>query len=281
MEIENTSTLHQVEFLIEGYLLPLTMGELRVSEKLLLQQGLRKESLSWLTLPSPLYTLAYVCVEPSEETNYFLKAGSYLEFFLLIYSLVSSHPVTARMGVGTTLESIDSLGEKKIGFPSVEKVLSEEKQIDSPLNKPILKAKALFLQLLPERQQIMTCHLGLALTYFYHAIRASQRRLEEVIINSMISAEALLILKNEKIRSSLAKRLPSLIAENEIEKAEISKKIRELYDLRSAIVHGRGKKHSPAEVRLLLKYMSKAINRALTLRSLTKEELLEELDRRF
>lgn len=280
MDSKNTSKLRQVEFLVEGYLLPFTMGELRVSEKLLLQQALRKEDSSWLTPPSPFYTLAYVGVELSDETNYFLKASSYLEFFILIYSLLSGRSVTARMGVGTLLENIDSLGQKKISFPSVEKVHSEEKQFDSPQNKPILKAKDLFLRLLPERHQIMTSYLGLALTFFYHATRASQRSLEEVIINSMISGEALLIAKNERIRSSLARRLSSLIAKNELEKAKISKKMRELYDLRSNIVHGRGKKPSGAEARILLEYMSKAINKALTLRNLTKDELLEKLDRK-
>jgi hypothetical protein len=270
--------LRQVEFLIEGYLLPLTMGELRVSEKLLLHQALRRESASWFTPPNPFYTLAYVCVEKSDEANYFPVAASYLEFFLLIYSLVSGQPVTARMGVGTSLDNIDSLGKKKISFPSVEKVHIEEKRIVSPLNKLILNAKDRFLRLLPDRQQIMASYLGLALTYYYHAVRASQRRLEEVIINLMIASEALLIVKDEKIRSSLARRLSSLIGKNEMEKTEISKKTRELYDLRCDIVHGRGKKPSWNDVTLLLSYVKRAIDSALPLRHFEKKELLEKLD---
>lgn len=272
--------LSQVEFLIEGYLLPLTMVELRVSENLLLHQASPRESPSWLSPSSPHYTLAYVCVDTTENANYHPVAASYLGFFLMVYTLVSGLPVTARMGVGTPLDRTDSLGKNKISFPSVEKIVSaDETQMDNPFNNLILKAKDQFLQLLPDRQQIMSSYLGLALRYYYHAVRASKRWSEGVIINSMIACEALLIVAAEKKRGSLARRLSSLIAEDKTEQTQISKKMRELWDLRCAIVHSGRKRSSLNDAELLLDYARKAIGTALSLRPISKKELAEKLDR--
>ena len=95
----------------------------------------------------------------------------------------------------------------------------------------------------------------------------------------MIAAEALLINKSEKIRESLSRRLSVLIAKNDEERAEISKKMRGLYDLRSAIVHGGGKKPSRIDVQTLACYIRKAIEEGISLRQLSKKQLLDRLDR--
>jgi hypothetical protein len=58
----------------------------------------------------------------------------------------------------------------------------------------------------------------------------------------MIALEALLIKEGDKIRGRLATRVAALIAENEEQRALISQRMRKLYNLRSHIVHGRGKK---------------------------------------
>jgi hypothetical protein len=58
----------------------------------------------------------------------------------------------------------------------------------------------------------------------------------------MIALEALLIKEGDKIRGRLATRVAALIAENEEQRALISQRMRKLYNLRSNIVHGRGKK---------------------------------------
>ena len=270
--------LHQVEFLIEGYLLPPTIGRLRVSTKLILEMVSREGFESSVIDEPAYYTIAYVGVDIPKDTNYFRIAGDYLDFFLLIYSFVSRQPVTTRVGIGTTLDDMRSLGAKRIGFPDFEKinVLGEYK--DNIFSKPILDAKKLFLKLLPDRQKIMKSHLGLALIYYYLAILASRRRLEEVVIHLMIVGEALLITEITKIRKNLSRRLSTLIAENKEEKAEISKKMRKLYELRCGIVHGGGKKPSRNDVKILFNYTGRAIERGLSLRHLSKKELVTKLD---
>ena len=271
--------LHQVEFLIEGDLLPPTIGRLRVSEKLILEPVWRGGSESRLSYEPADYAIAYVGVATPKETNYFPIAVGYLDFFLLIYSLISGEPVTTRVGIGTTLDDISSLGAKRIGFPSFEKihVLGEYK--DDFLSKPILDAKERFLLLLPDRQKIMDSPLGLALTYYYFAVLASRRRLEHAIIDLIIAGEALLCTDTIKIRKNLSRRLSALIAENEMEKTEISKKMRKLYGLRCGIVHGGGKKPSLNDVPILFSYVRRAIERGLSLRHLSKEELVAKLDK--
>ena len=275
----STMMLHQVEFLIEGYLLPPTIGRLRVSEKLILEKVWRGGSESKLSHEPADYAIAYVGVTTPKEANPFPIAGDYLDFFLLIYSLVSGQPVVTTMGIGTTLDDMSNLGAKRIGFPSFEKihVLGEHK--DDFLSKPILDAKRRFLLLQPDRQRIMGSPLGLALTFYYFAVLASRRRLEEAVIHLMIAGEALLCTETRKIRENLSRRLSTLIAENETEKAEISKKMRELYGLRCGIVHGGGKKPSLSDVKILFNYVRRAIECGLSLRHLSKEELVAKLDK--
>lgn len=115
-------TLHQVEFLVEGNLLPLTIGKLCISENLILEKVWR-EGLEFRLSHEPTdYAIAYVGVDTPEKGNPFPAALDNLDFFLLIYSLVSGQPVTRTMGVGTTLDDITSLGSKRVGFSSFEKI---------------------------------------------------------------------------------------------------------------------------------------------------------------
>ena len=269
---------HQVEFLIEGYLLPITVGGLRVSEELILESVCRVGSEHRLSHESADYAIAYVGVTTPKESNPFPAAIGYLDFFLLIYSLVSGQPVTSIVGVGTTLDDMSSLGTKRIGWASFEKINFLDERWDDLFCKPILDAKNLFLQLLPDRQKIMESHLGLALSYYYFAVLASRRRLEEAVINLMIAGEALLINQDENKGENLSRRLSTLIGKDETEKTGISKEMRKLYGLRSSIVHGGGKKPLFKDVKTLFDYVRRAVESGLSLRHLSKKKLLVKLD---
>jgi hypothetical protein len=86
---------------------------------------------------------------------------------------------------------------------------------------------------------------------YYIAVQASQRRFEQSTINLTIALEALLVAKGDKIRGCIANRVAVLISEDEKERNLISKRMKELYDLRSHIVHGRGKEPTRSDTRLL------------------------------
>jgi hypothetical protein len=261
---------HQVEFLIEGPLLPPTIGTLCVSEKLLLESVWRSGVESRLSHEPSSYAIAYVGVATPEGSNYFLDANRYLDLFLLIYAFVSGQSVRSIMGIGTTFDDMSSLGTRRVGWPSFEKLHVVNERIDDEFCKPVLEAKNLFLQLLPERDKVMKGHLGLAFTFYYFAVLASRRRLEEAVTNLTIATEALLITEDEGKRQNLSKRLSTLVAANEDERIDISKKMLKLYDLRSRIVHGGGKRPSSDDVRTLFNYVYRAIERVISLRQLSK-----------
>ena len=264
--------LYQVEFLIKGNLFPLMFGEVRITESLLIEAAysLNPES------NNSNYALGFLATQ--KEGNYFKTAQNQIDFFVIIYSLISSSPLTVKMGVGTPLEDLESLGKKRVGLGNVVKLNFDGVYPKGYLNS-ILKTKDRFIQLLPERQEIMESHLGIALIYYYYALRA--RMLETKIINLMIASEALLITKDTSIRSPISDRFSTLIAENEIDKVVISRRMRELYDLRSDIVHGRRKKSTLKDCLELLNYVQRAIDCALDLRKLSKIELIEKLDKEF
>ena len=92
----------------------------------------------------------------------------------------------------------------------------------------------------------------------------------------IIALEALLIKEGDKIRGHISKRVAALNAEDPKEKTLITKRMKELYDLRSHILHGRGKKPTLKDARELFKYTRKAIQETLSLGILSKEELIKK-----
>ena len=261
---------HQVEFLLEGNLLPMTISELRVSDWFLIEAAYPTSGSNKLE-----YAIAYMATE--EEGNYFKSVIAYMNFFLLIYALVSGQHVTYKTGAGTNLHKLSSLGKKRFTFGNFEKLEVEFTGKDEVWTKPIFKTKELFLKLLPSRKEIMESHVGLALIYYYVAVQASQRRFDQAIINLMITLEALLIKESTKFRKLISNRIAVLIAKDEKERLLISKRIKELYDLRSGIVHGGGKKPTFKNTKQLFGYTRQAIEKTLSLGTYSKEELIKKL----
>jgi hypothetical protein len=185
--------------------------------------------------------------------------------------------VTFKTGIGTELKDRDSLGKNRFTFPDYEKIHVMTSVKEGFWTKPITQTKELFLKLLPKRERIMESHVNLSLIYYYVAVQASQRRLEQSIINLIIALEALLIKEGDKIRGCLATRVAALVAENEEQRTLIAKQMKELYDLRSHIVHGRGKKPSFNDTKQLFNYTRKSLEKTLYLEALSKEELIGKI----
>jgi hypothetical protein len=101
--------LHQVEFLFEGNLLPMTIDEFRVSDRFLLEAVVSKNLSDKLS-----YAIGYFATE--EEEHFFQPAINQVNFFLLLYSLISGQAVTFKTGIGTELKDLDSLGKKDSHF---------------------------------------------------------------------------------------------------------------------------------------------------------------------
>lgn len=263
-------SLKQVEFLIQGYLLPMTMGRLQVSPSFVIEDAIAKKDIEGF------FALAFIGVE--DKPNFFMKARSTMNLFLLLHALTTGQPATHHMGIATPLSTMADLGKNRVTFPSYEKVTHLNEDMKSKLSKPILLTKERFLQLEADVDRILDEHVGLALSYFYYAAQANRRRRFAVVINLAIAAEALFS-KEPPYRGNLKRRLSCFIADSEPEREEIAKKIGKFYRLRGAIVHG-GKKEIPLnDVRPAWGYIQKAIDKALSSKIYTKAELIQEADK--
>lgn len=266
--------MFQVEFLLQGTVLPVTMGEFRVSDNFLLEKGISRNY-------EHECTIAYFGTEKSEKENYFRTAGESVEFFVLVYCFIAGTPVTLREGVGIGIDSLESLGKRRVSFPEVEKLnmVYMGDPLDNPLTKPFLYARKMYLDFLPDRKKIRDSYLGIVLLYYYYAVCASEtRRLDELFIDLMIAAEALLIKQDDSICAPLCNRLAALISIDATERIAICRTMRRLYDIRCGIVHGRGKKPTLVDARQLFVYVRKAIENAFSMWTLSKEEIVEKLD---
>ena len=263
----------QVEFLIQGYLLPMTIGRLQISPSFVIEDATSKKD------SEGFFSLAFVGVE--DEPNFFMKARSRMNLFLLLHALNTGQAATHLMGIATPLSTLADLGKNRFTFPSYEKVIHLNEDMKSELTKPVLLTKERFLQLEKDMDKILDEHVGLALAYYYYAARASgRRRLVEVVINLGIAAEALFS-TGKDFGKNLKRRLSNFITDDEMERKEIAKKIGKFYRLRGLIVHGekmRARKIPLTDVRTASEYIKKAIEKALSSKLYTKAELIQEVD---
>ena len=266
--------LKQVEFLIQGYLLPMTIGRLQVSPSFVIEEAVSKKDLGGF------FALAFVGVK--DEPNFFKRASSKMNLFLLLHALITGQATTYLRGAAIPLSTLDDLGKNRVTFPGYEKVVLLDENMKSELSKPILLTKERFLQLENDMDRILDGHVGLALRYSYRAAQASgKRRVAEVVIDLAIAAEALLS-RESPYTANLKRRLSIFIADNETERSEIFKKIGEFYRLRGLIVHGErinARKIPLVDVRAASEYIRKAIDKALSSKLYTKAELIQKVDK--
>ncbi len=263
--------LKQVEFLLQGSLLPLTMGRLHVSPSFIIEEATSKKDYG-----GP-FALAFVGVR--DEPEFFRKASSKVEFFVLLYALITGKAVTLTTGGSTPLSTLDNLGKNRISFSSYRKVVHYGEDFQSMFSRPVLLTKERFLQLEEDKNIILDQYVGLALLYYYYATRASrERRVAEVVIDLAIAAEALFS-REQPYTAHLKRRLSSFIARDKFERKEIEKKMGQFYRLRGTIVHGERKGIPPADVRRVSDYIRRAIDKALSSKLYTKAQLIQEVDR--
>jgi len=263
--------LNQVEFLLQGPLLPLTIGRLHVSP------SFRIEGAAGEKTAGGSFALAFVGV--MGEGDIIRKASSRVEFFVLLYALATGHAVTSTVGGATCLSTLDDLGKNRISFPSYERATRRNEDFQSVSSKPILLTKERFLQLEEDKDRILDEYVGLALTYYYYAVRASKKGSPaEVVTNLAIAAEALFS-KEQPYTAHLERRLSGFIAHDEFERKEITKRIGEFYRLKEAVVRGEKRGIPPADVRRVSEYIRRAIDKALSSKLFTKAQLIQEVDK--
>ena len=272
-------TFQQIEYLIHGDILQFSINDFRISDKLILQKvyGDGYQDSTWGEHTG--HVKAFVGVEFDEKGNYFKRADDYLTLFLHLYTLETGQPyVKFSGGVSINLDDLSNLGVKKIdsfhGFNQIE-YLSPPRERDMIL---ISNRKAVFEELECEYEALMSSPFGLSLQFFYDAVMANhRRRLELAVVNFMIAAETLVIKEDRSHRQLVSKRIGVLASEKPDEIDEVYREMKRLYGVRSAIVHGGGKKASPYDVQALFRYLKKGIQKRLLLRETPKVELVRKL----
>jgi len=120
-------------------------------------------------------------------------------------------------------------------------------------------------------------HLRLAIDYYNFG--KSSTRPEESLVNWMIALEALYSDSAQELRHKLSVRAAWMLGETPQERLKIAKRMRELYDLRSEIVHGVQPRVSDNDIQTIESYVRHSIIRLLKRRDKpTKEKILRELD---
>jgi len=231
------------------------------------------------TGPPQVHAVAYVASGDTLREG--VDARKYLDFFLLLYSYVASKRVLMFGGLGTNLKRLEDLGTQKFSHTSYTKISSTVKEPHPLWDKGVIKTKELFLELEPDREKIMNCHLGLALRFYYLAVSAAERMSrDEFIVHLTITTEAL-IQTDGKLTQNIRRRMSALIGTDSSDRKEVYRSIGKLYGVRSKVVHGHKPKIKIAETKQLDGYVRRAIEDALKLRHLSKKELTLMLDERM
>jgi hypothetical protein len=222
---------------------------------------------------------AYVGVESDGTAQHYRQADKYLTLFLYLYTLQAGQPFVVFRPTGTHVHDFTKLGERSQGYPQHKPIEHIGESSPNDMRR-ISRLKALFQQVEFEYESITDNPLGLAMQFFYDAVMSNhRRRLELAVVHFMMAAEALVILRDESKRQNVSRRISSLYSETPDEYETVYRDMKGLYDVRSGIVHGGGKKATPKEVGRLFQYLRKSLLERLSLRGLSKIDLVEKLDK--
>jgi len=269
--------LHQVKYLINGNVLPMSILRHWFSERLYIETVLG-DGYSDASIGKLNHAVAYIGVESEENEYFFGKTEDYLNLFLYLYSLQTGQPWIKFQNVGYTIACYTQLGTIDPGFPGFQYIEYMGESLERHIEY-LQKLSGLFHQLEIDYENIMKSPSGLSLKFFYDAIMSNHRKeLDLAVVHFFIAAEALTIIGEESKRQNVSKRIAALTSESSTEYSENSSKMKELYGVRSGIVHGGGKKATPVQVGDLFRYLRKAILIRLSLRRLSKRELVSKLD---
>ena len=269
----------QIEYLIQGSILPFSVPFYKISNKLILERVIG-EGYHDATLGKNSYHVrAFLGVESDKKGKYFQRANDYLTLFLHLYTLDTGQPY-ARYGGNSSIgiPNLSELGVNKVRFHGFNNITFLDDPRESDLGI-ISRQKAAFLELESEYENLMISPLGLSLQFFYDAIMSNVRwRLELAVVNFMIAAETLVITENKGVTQLLSKRIGVLASDTPDEIDEVYGKMKQLYGVRCGIVHGGVKKASSRHVSESFRPIRKAIQKCLLLRHIPKTELIEKLD---
>lgn len=233
----------------------------------------------------PESAIACLRVKTKEGEEMF-HSESYNNARKRVLNFISMHSVFRGLSptifaVGASgIDEAQPLGTSKLMFAEMSiKIPDEEKPRIFAREYGALNRSIAFFKL-NERILHENPYLMNAVHYFYHASLA--RRIEEKLINFIVSLEALYVTEPLELSYRLALRVACLVGNTYTDRTpkEIAAEIRNLYSKRSRVVHGNIKEITYDEISRLEDYSRKSITRFLRLASSqrNREEILNLLD---
>lgn len=270
--------LRQLEYLIHGNILPMSITRHRMSDRLVIQKVMGEGYRDSTWGEHVGHVKAFVGVESDSTAKHFIQADKYLTLFLHLYTLQAGQPYVVFRAGGTHVDDFTKLGERSHSYRGHEPI--EHIGEPSPNDvRRISRLKALFQQIESDYDIMTDNPLGLAMQFFYDAAMSNHRgRLELAVVHFMMAAEALVILRDESKKQNVSKRISVLFSASSDEYDLVYGMMKKLYVLRCGIVHGGMKRATPQDVGLCANYLRKAIFERLSLRQISKQDLVVKLD---
>lgn len=260
----------QVRFTLVGFILPPLRTEIKVTDRLILRKP-KEPSDQMVQIGNELVpaTDALVWITTDESQDKFKLAEEYLQKFLELFLLTNGHVVRIyKYGSAVNLAK-HKFGEIDYGEMKGMKMLRAEGEIK--LWSDLDDLKWTFPKLFNILQSGENAYLRLALSYYHRAVLSN--KLEEILIDLMICAEALFS-KGDEYGKTIASRLSSMVSKDE---NEISKEVKELYGKRSAIVHGSYSKIDPQKIANFFRYLGQALREFVLLSTVRSREEIDHL----
>ena len=229
---------------------------------------------------------AHIRVETKEGEELFASesiraAQKRILDFVSIYTLTTYHEPTFKEAGASMMKESDHLGDAICGFARATVTYPEEEKKKHIERESGLLAEVIRYFKSNEKILIDNSWLRNALRYFYFA--ATSDRLEDRLINMVVSLESLFFGREDRgeLRYRLSFRAAALIGNLFDDKttADVFDEIKELYDKRCDVVHGRVTKVTQDDVSKLKTYTRRAIKAfVLMLHTESKEKILKMLD---
>lgn len=265
----------QLRFTLVGFILPPLRPEIKVTDRLILRKP-KEPNEQMVQIGNELVpaTDALVLITTDGSQDKFKLAEEYLQKFLELFLLTNGHTVRIyRYGAAVNLAK-HKFGEIDYGEMKGMKMLRAESEIK--LWSDLDDLKWVFPRLFNTLQSEENAYLRLALSYYHRAVLSN--KLEEILIDLMVCAEALFS-KGDEYGKTIASRLSFMVRKDEKERDEINKELKELYRKRSAIVHGSYSNIDPQKVANLFRYLGQALREFLLLcRVKSREEINQLVD---
>lgn len=232
---------------------------------------------------------AHLLVETSEGERLFDSRGNQLAEervfnYICLYTLFTEYSgVTTRSAGASQLREAEQLGKGIVSMLSVELVFTpEDKEREEQRVRDYLSKSIEYFNRY-ERTLLQKPYLVNALHYYYYAINSE--RYEDKLIDLIIALESLYMERNRELRFKLSLRVAALIGEMYDDRTPIDvfKDMKELYDLRCDVVHGRERVEiSFGQIEKLKDYTRRSIKTFISLsQTMSKEEILRLLNNSF